>query len=70
VDYRTFHNYNRLVRRGQAKPICCGMCGNEYTLRLGKNDEPELQCFYCDVRVKPGLRITGDVEAVVKEHYL
>lgn len=67
MDFKVFHDYRRLVRRGLAKPLTCRHCGNELTLMIGKKDEPVLKCFFCNILVKPGLGMYNDLRAVVKE---
>lgn len=69
MDFQVFHKYNRLVRRGACKPLTCRHCGNELTLRVGTDDEPELMCFFCNVLTKPGLKMYSDIRSVVKEHF-
>lgn len=68
MDIHIFHMYNRLVRRGLAKPLTCS-CNEVYTLRATYDGEPVLQCFMCDSLVQPGLGLYNDVRAVVKEFY-
>lgn len=68
MDIHIFHMYNRLARRGLAKPLTCS-CGEVYTLRATMDGEPVLQCFMCDSLVQPGLALYNDVRAVVKEFY-
>lgn len=70
MDYQTFHKYNRLVRRGLTKPLCCPHCDNEFTLRLGKEDKPELQCFNCNTLTLPGKNLYDRVRSVVREHFV
>lgn len=69
MDFQTFHKYNRLVRRGVAKPLACQHCDTELTLMMGEDDKPALRCFGCGVIVYPGLNMYRDVRAVVKEHF-
>jgi hypothetical protein len=68
MDYRTFHRYQELAEQGKAKPLVCRECGSGLVVRLGKNDEPELQCFSCDTRTRPGLARYEEILAVVREH--
>lgn len=69
MDFRTFHLYNRLVRRGLVKPLICPVCEMDYVVRTDADDEPVLQCFGCQSTTKPGLKLYSQVEAVVKEHF-
>jgi uncharacterized protein (DUF983 family) len=69
MEIQTFHRYNRLVRRGFAKPLVCSHCFEEYTLRTTEDGDPVLQCAFCNIMVQPGLNIYNTVRAVVKEHY-
>src|SRR5690349_15439867 len=70
MEILTFHRYNRLARRGLAKPLACPHCGHEYTLRATVDAEPVLQCNWCNSLVQPGLGLYTDILAVVKEHYV
>jgi hypothetical protein len=65
MDFQTFHNYNRLVDRGVAKPLTCPHDGSRYVTRLGKDDEPMLECFECNAKVKPGLKSYEQIKATV-----
>lgn len=53
MDFTTFHNYNKLVRRGQAPALTCSMCDNIVTL-VSYKEEPALQCYFCGARTIPG----------------
>lgn len=66
-DFQTYHNYNRLVRRGLTKPLTHS-CGGAYTLTIGDEDRPALKCFSCGTTTYPGLNMFSDIRAVVKEH--
>lgn len=68
IDFQTFHKYNRLVRRGLTKPLTHS-CGTEFVLTIGDEDQPALKCFTCGTTTYPGLRMFGDIQAVVKEHF-
>lgn len=68
MEFQTYHRYNKLVRRGMAKPLTHG-CGHEYTLRLSEDNDVVLQCTDCNTLVQPGLRLYNDVQAVVREHF-
>lgn len=68
MEFQTFHNYNRLVRRGYTKPLVHS-CGDEFTLIIGDEDKPALKCFACNTITYPGLRMYSDILAVVKEHF-
>lgn len=67
MEFQTFHRYNRLVRRGLAQPILCN-CGQEPVLKVGRFDEPVLECFFCGMLTVPGQAMYDDLLAVVKEH--
>lgn len=69
MEFQIFHRYNRLVRRGQAKPLTCPHCESVYTLRTTEDAEPVLQCLTCDSLVQPGLALYQNIKAVVKEFY-
>lgn len=68
MKFQPFHDYNRMVRRGFAEPLTCEHCGTEFTLRLGADDEPRLQCFGCGTLVKPGKRVYDDVCRAVAQY--
>lgn len=68
--WETFHNYNKLVRRGDAKPLVCPVCEQQYVTTLGKNDTVALRCYRCNTLTSPGLDLYALVRNVVKEHYL
>lgn len=70
MEFQTFHNYNRLVRRGIVKPLACPHCENEFALSIGEDDEPVLKCFFCGTLTLPGLDMYNRVRAVVTEHFL
>lgn len=69
MDFQTFHQYNKLVRRGYVKPLACPICETEYVLRVSVDDDPVLQCFSCNTLTQPGIRLWDQVRAVVKEHF-
>lgn len=69
MRFQVFHDYNRLVRRGLVPPLTCGHCGTEYAIRLGVDDQPELQCFMCDSRTRPGQAYYDKVVSVVNKHF-
>lgn len=69
MDFKVFHRYRRLARRGIVEPLCCPDCQAEFVLRITEDDEPALQCFACATVVHPGGRLYNDIEAVVKEHF-
>ncbi len=56
MEFSVFHKYNRLVRRGMAKPIQCS-CGAEPVVSIGVNEEPVLKCYSCGSRITPGLAL-------------
>lgn len=68
MDYHVFHRYNELADKGKVKPLSCDICGTHLAVRRGKDDEPELQCFTCGTRRRPGLKRYETILAVVKEH--
>lgn len=68
MEFQVFHRYNRLVRRGLAKPLTHA-CGQVYVTGFGVDDEPVLKCLYCDSVTVPGQRLYDDIRAVVKEHF-
>lgn len=68
-DFRTFHRYSKLVRRGLVQPLKCS-CGNTYVTALGEEDQLVLRCFTCGTDRVPGEGTKDNVRAVVKEHFL
>lgn len=66
MDFQIFHRYNKLVRRGVAKPLT-HHCGQEYTIMNGSG-EPVLRCWYCNTLTEPGKTLYDGIVAVVKEH--
>lgn len=68
MEFTVFHRYNRLVRRGLAKPLV-DSCGNEFVLRVTEDNEPVLQCAFCNTYTQPGLAMYEDIRAVVKEFF-
>jgi uncharacterized Zn finger protein len=50
--------------------LACPSCSNEYVLRRTEDDDPVLQCVYCNMLVQPGWKMYNKVQAVVKEFYL
>lgn len=70
MDFQTYHKYNRLVRRGLAKPLCCQHCDGEFTLGFGDRDEPVLKCYFCNVTVYPGKNMYDNIRAQVEEFFV
>lgn len=68
MDIKTFHKYNRLVKRGLARPLTCPQCGEVYTLRVTEDNEPVLQCLMCNSKTFPGKNTWDNVKAIVQEH--
>lgn len=69
MDFQIFHNYNRLVRRGLAKPLEHS-CGGQYVLAMGEKDLPVLKCYSCNTTTLPGTKMYGDIKAVVEEWFV
>lgn len=75
MEFQTFHNYNRLVRRGLVKPLTHS-CGTEFVLIIrddhspNPNPQPALKCFACGTLTLPGTKMYSDILAVVQEHFL
>lgn len=70
MDFSYFHDYNRMVRRGDAVPLACPDCNQEYALRVSAfTDEPYFQCFVCGTSVKPGARVYGEIVKEVDRYY-
>jgi hypothetical protein len=70
MDYQTLHKYQDLADQGKCRPLTCDDCGTYLAVRRGKKEDvPELQCFTCGTRMRPGLNMTSRIEAVVKEHH-
>lgn len=68
--FRLFHRYNKLVRRGLAKPLTCTVCDTRLITALDDEDELVLKCFTCASSTRPGLARLGNVRAVVTEHFV
>jgi hypothetical protein len=68
--FKTFHRYNKLVRRQMVRPLVCEVCNVELATGFGKDDELVLKCFGCDTDIVPGLATISRVDAVVKEHFV
>lgn len=68
-EFQLFHNYNRLVRTGLARPLRCS-CGTEYVTAIGKHDELMLWCFSCDTKTRPGINTLALVKGAVGEWIL
>lgn len=69
MEFKPFHDYNKMVRRGAAEPLVCEACYTELTVRVGKDDEPYLQCFGCDSTYRPGQRVYEELERVTKDYF-
>ena len=70
MDIHTFHKYNRLVRRGLAKPLRCPHCTNEFILGADPEGKPQLSCYYCNTLTLPGKNMYDNIRAVVSEHFV
>lgn len=70
MSFQVFHKYNRLVRRGQAAPLACGRCNQELVLRLGPEDQPALDCMFCNSRILPGMAMYDGILAQVQEFFI
>lgn len=68
--FKSFHRYNKLVKRNMVKPLECDICHQELTTAFGEDDELVLKCFSCDTDIVPGLETISRVDAVVKEHFI
>jgi hypothetical protein len=66
-DFRAFRQYDKLVRRGLAKPIVCKVDHTVLTTMLDKDDILILKCFYCGSIVKPGQNLLDAVKEIVEE---
>lgn len=46
-DFEVVHRFNTLANRGFVSPLECSQCSQEFTIRVGKNDEPAVHCYTC-----------------------
>lgn len=68
MDIQMFHRYNNLVAENKCKPLLCHTCDNWLITRVTQDNEPALQCVYCNTFIQPGLSLYQDISAVVREH--
>jgi hypothetical protein len=68
-EFKIFHDYNKLVRRGAAEPLTCEACHTTYVVSIGANDEPILKCFVCNTQVRPGLRVKSEMRRIIDEYF-
>lgn len=70
MEFKPFHDYNKMVRRNAAEPLKCPECKTEYTLRMAAfTEEPYLQCYGCNSSIKPGLRLYNDIVKITNEYF-
>lgn len=46
-DFQVVHRFKTLANRGYVTPLSCSQCNQEFTIRLGENDEPDVHCYTC-----------------------
>jgi hypothetical protein len=68
MEWPVIHAYQRLVEEGKVKALRCPDCDTVYISRIGSDDQPVLWCMVCDSKITPGLSLTGQITAVVREH--
>ena len=68
--FRSFHRYNKLVRRQLVKSLDCKTCGTPYITAADSHDDLILRCLVCAADVSPGLDTISRVRAVVSEHFI
>jgi len=67
-DFRLYHRYRRLVRRGIVKPLTHD-CGGEYYTSLDHDDRLVLKCPIDDATVYPGLQLEEKVRTAVERYF-
>lgn len=71
VDYwKTIHQYMRLVKDNRALPLNCPECEEKLYLRLGKGEQPMLNCMACDIKFYVGSDVWDQIRAVVSEWHI
>jgi len=69
MEFKYFHDYYRMVRMGVAEPLACETCGEKFALRIGKDDQPILQCFGCNSKVRPGKRVYETIVSLTNKYF-
>lgn len=69
MDFQIFRKYEKLVRRGIAKPLTCSRCNNEMKTVFGERDEPRLYCAFCNTLLRPTRNVYDDIVAQVREFF-
>jgi len=66
--FRTFHRYNRLVKRDLVPPLEHN-CGGRYYTALDAEDNLILGCNMCNAELRPGTVMIERIESLVKRHF-
>jgi hypothetical protein len=70
-NFKLFHRYNKLVRRGLVKTLDCKTCGTPFITAVNDEDDSLiLRCLACPSDITPGLGTISQVRAVVTEHFV
>lgn len=68
MDFQTFHDYNKLARRGLVDPLFCSICGGIEIVIAVHDDEPAIKCYYCGALTIPGLNTYQRIQQEVEKH--
>ena len=67
--WNLIHDFRNVVEAGEANPLTCKECDEEFITRIDTDDEPMLWCFRCNTTIHLGIDFWDQIDAAVKDYH-